>query len=1031
MLVGHWRDYRAGQRGQALLVAVLLMMVILLTGILFAAIVSYNQHQSARSSDVNAAQGLAEAGIRWCNENLLHSPQGADWRPPYRALDLSTFDQATPSTWPVPPVQDTSGKDYGTYGRDLAAAGTTDQTPAMDTADDYYSDFERARGWHGLVDAGTGEYIRYGFYRLPDVNGTPGAVTLPTEVGALSGKGHILVRVTYDPDPPYETRAGDPQTLDPMSGHIRIESIGVVDDEVPVFRQLVAYKPLALTDYTLFVTDRTSSGRTAKLGFNPRLDLDNAGPSADDWLAQAFYGPLRFNSVLELTGIGDATAGPSTQVVLTEQPTAAALEVPGFNPPAIGGGYFRDDHIEAASGISEPGWDYGTSPPTPLDSTSVWSRNAGGALTALGQVRPSNIPSGSSVQYSTHGGRVLDGTQSLDATGFSRYCPPVTAPDAFSNDGAERYRTLTRDSGAVVALAASGGVANLGRFGFGRGIYVDNSADLQFVDSNGVHDLDALMADWMRVFSQGEFTGENSGWNPTGTTYTAPGVEITLFPTVDAACDFVLPSLRVFSASPPNDTNPNTFWWPNHVTGEPGIRLTRSDRTWRWYNSATQTVQDSGEYTLYLDYPAYPNQLLFTEGNARVHGALPARDANAGNGSYRDYNLTIVSGGTIYIDGQIQSPQDVYGRDAGSGAPRTAATAVVPDEYNSKVALLARDCVCLNPTRVAPQLTSGSVAAMPDDPLNPSASEQHWVLSPEVQGGVYTTWTPGEAVPAGNTVNLSVIHTAADPGPAAITLSVYDTNMPSWTATWRAHTFNAADTVRGRRLFFFAQPGLLVPAPNVETTLAPNWTAPTTWNILPELYNTLPGVLKSAAISPADPGLANVGGGATDYWIKKWKVSEATADGTPTGTIHAKVNALIYAENGCWFVIPGDYFDPNQSGAGARAYRRYNYDICVRGAISEAFHAEPEMVRAWCDRWAWPVVGGGWRTIRYEFDETLRDTRDPRDLRPSTLSGAVRASVLSPATKLPGLTRATPQGNLPKLPLLPASKDLIFYGEGK
>ena len=32
-------------------------------------------------------------------------------------------------------------------------------------------------------------------------------------------------------------------------------------------------------------------------------------------------------------------------------------------------------------------------------------------------------------------------------------------------------------------------------------------------------------------------------------------------------------------------------------------------------------------------------------------------------------------------------------------------------------------------------------------------------------------------------------------------------------------------------------------------------------------------------------------------------------------------------------------------------------------AITEAFHAEPGMVRDWCDKWAWPLVGGGWAAV--------------------------------------------------------------------
>ena len=85
-LTSHARPGVRRTAGQALLVAVLLMMVILLTGILFVAIVSYNQFQSSRSADVVAAQSLADAGIRWANDNLSKNVEGADWRPPFPDL---------------------------------------------------------------------------------------------------------------------------------------------------------------------------------------------------------------------------------------------------------------------------------------------------------------------------------------------------------------------------------------------------------------------------------------------------------------------------------------------------------------------------------------------------------------------------------------------------------------------------------------------------------------------------------------------------------------------------------------------------------------------------------------------------------------------------------------------------------------------------------------------------------------------------------------------------------------------------------
>lgn len=1023
--------------GQALLVAVLLMMVILLTGILFVAIVSYNQFQSSRSADVVAAQSLADAGIRWANDNLTKNVEGADWRPPFRAFDPNNVPLDVPaagasSTWPIPPVMDvdeTHG--WGVFGLDGIEG----------TEDDYYSDFERARGWCGRVDydaessSGTGAYLTQGFYRLPDVNSTPSAVQaagiLQAGAAAVGGRGHILVRVSYDPDPPFEPEdapfidaAGNP-IVKQMSGAIKIESIGVVDEEVPVFRSLVAYKPLGLTDYVLFVTDKNGEGRATRLGFDPALDMDGDATTVD-WLPQHFYGPMKFNTALELYGAnadpGNSVAGTTTKLCVTDEPTLPALEAPGVNPIVPAGGYLRQDRIEASGGIHLVGSATGV---------GAYGRDSTGAISELGFVNSSGGA------FSTYGGRILDGNPGTDVAGYQRACPQQAAPDALTGTGLERYRELTRDSGALVTLA-TGEQVNLGTLGAGRGIWVDNTTDLQFVAADGTHDLDALMADWMRGFPGGSFSGAGSGWNAMQTSYVAPGVEITLYPTELAALDAAVFGSGAAVLSPIPTTAPNSVWWPLHVAGQPGIRLRRSDRNWRWFDGTT--LRDSGLRTLYLDYPTYPNQVIMAEGNVRISGMQPPAMVSGTGQITRDYNLTVASGGTIYIDGQLLSPQDVYGRDAGNGG---APVGAVSDERNPKLALLARDCVCLNATQLAPQATSGAVTVGPDDPANPSADAQHYVLTSEAQGSAYTQYTLGEPLLAGRMMALSVYHTGADPGPAAAQVSVYN----GATGTWSPFVFGNADTDGDGTAdpvtrFYFAQPGQLPVAldggPWMDTALSPVWgqlyrtsTGPNAldlpWSI-PGLMGSV-GTPMAVALGAADLGLSGLGTAATDYWVKKWKLYESVApaggggNDEPTGALHAKINALIYAENGCWFVIPGDYFDGTQVGYMARRFRRYNYDICVRGAITEAFHADPGMVRDWSDKWSWPLAGGGWATIRYEYDEQLRAARWQAATTLTGASGNVRAAASS-------LVPLPAQANLPKLPLLPVTGQLDFQGEG-
>ena len=68
--------------GQALLLAVLIMIAILLVGMLFVAVVNYGQRSSAQHSDRVKAEKLAQAGIDYANYMLQYSALGLDWRPP-------------------------------------------------------------------------------------------------------------------------------------------------------------------------------------------------------------------------------------------------------------------------------------------------------------------------------------------------------------------------------------------------------------------------------------------------------------------------------------------------------------------------------------------------------------------------------------------------------------------------------------------------------------------------------------------------------------------------------------------------------------------------------------------------------------------------------------------------------------------------------------------------------------------------------------------------------------------------------------
>ncbi len=78
---------------------------------------------------------------------------------------------------------------------------------------------------------------------------------------------------------------------------------------------------------------------------------------------------------------------------------------------------------------------------------------------------------------------------------------------------------------------------------------------------------------------------------------------------------------------------------------------------------------------------------------------------SAGGSSWaRKYDLQIVSGGTIYIEGDLLSPASAKLYTSSLGATPTAAQVMAWDQLNgSRVALIAHDSVCLNTTALNPR----------------------------------------------------------------------------------------------------------------------------------------------------------------------------------------------------------------------------------------------------------------------------------------------------------------------------------------
>lgn len=86
---------KANQRnsGQTLIIALLVLMVMAGLGALFLAIVGRNMRNSQQGAEIVSAEYYAEAGIRYADQRLTYSNEGADWRPvPVADIDIAADD---------------------------------------------------------------------------------------------------------------------------------------------------------------------------------------------------------------------------------------------------------------------------------------------------------------------------------------------------------------------------------------------------------------------------------------------------------------------------------------------------------------------------------------------------------------------------------------------------------------------------------------------------------------------------------------------------------------------------------------------------------------------------------------------------------------------------------------------------------------------------------------------------------------------------------------------------------------------------
>lgn len=322
----------------------------------------------------------------------------------------------------------------------------------------------------------------------------------------------------------------------------------------------------------------------------------------------------------------------------------------------------------------------------------------------------------------------------------------------------------------------------------GGGIYISNFQDIQYR-----HNIENLRLDWLRR------QPSPSSW--AGSVYVPPGVEIFLEP-------------RPYQDNP---ANPLTTC----------ITVFRHDRPF----------PDGSYERQYWLRDVKP--VIYAEGNIRIKGRLAPNES-----------LTVVSGGTIYIEGMLGTPWDERSGD------------------QSAIALLATDAVCVNTTQIPTGLPSfTTTASVESDNLN-GQPPFHWHLhigeyfSASFYSGRYSSYNPPITTGFPPDDIKFRIATALNgiPGYCFINLWAYNVQ----TRNWQFVGIFSPRTV----------------APNYELVSLPNLN----WVVAPP---TIPQAIGGIwlELNSASTYTAWIGG----VWVEPLTIN---------------ISALLYAQNGPFFVIP-------------------------------------------------------------------------------------------------------------------------------
>jgi len=993
------------------------MFVLLFIGAIFIAQIARNITTTGRNRESIDAKALAQAGVRYCDDQMMGSPEGADWRPVPSAPFVSSAD------------------------------------PTGSTDPDYY--------W--LHDLG-------GFTRIP-----------------LKG-GRALVRVTYEPNP-----------QDPNSNLVKIESIGrtgeigngsdptvfVQNGVAPRLRsELVGFKQLGLTDYEIFVTNKTRSFNEAVIGSGP-TGVPVATVLGDPTLSQY---PSGLSSEASVTGGRNRLFGASVR-------SNTSIKFVGDVFLYVGARGIDDrlktDGVETSGSINlEATRDVnGDGVIDNKDLSAFLNQPIDAVPSAVNAILASSDP-----KFNSFSGKLRDGSENPDVNGFTRKMPRLEPPviDTFVG-GVLRYRAITKNSGTWVN--GSSGRYNTGEIGWGRNVYIDNSDDLQRESVSGNSGGYSLRSDWLNPNAQfGRGYWQGPFYNPPGILVEGLGNRIRITRFDDKS--FYLPNGQSLTQQggkvmeiPLSDLERTNYQLPDGTT----INIFPLAHDGDEPGDTNKGFGDKNSYGV--------NLVIMAEGNVKVRGVFGAVTNNTITSESSSelkvgrVHLTVVTGGTAYLEGNV-----VKGDGYTDGSTTTL-------ERASSIAILAKDYVCVNTTKFMTPQNQVNVWTRFSQNID-AFDVELGQTRPSYDMGFNYAFSPSfyQSSGAASPLFLFLRHSALAPGPTFINLLL---NPAVNTLPYQFNAVGMPSATYPLGLKYL--PGSLLTPTSDASAISPRFEQKgfpldvTTLQTAPGYDNVLRFLLDTTAAS----NNSNIfSGGSTDYLL----------GGAMVAPMDIRIEAVLYAQEKSFFVIPGYTFNPDPTDTRQNFLatgQRPSYNIAPNGALLDSpteiaqknafpFYGEPVDVRltiqgsvvqnytassgdqaAWMARWGYvpasygssgqsvpdihlngvdPLGTGTYRVdyspgtnrasqfrspqestagvargLRYLYDPALaypylNPTTEDLDNRNNRLVRAMRSNKYAPViSPIDGTTTILPAFKqvLPPVPRLPLCPGLLYFGENE